>query len=135
MRLVRHVVVFDAADITAESTFWARMFDGRVVADDTFHCVIDGDGNWRIGVQHAPDHRPHDWPQDGVQVHIDLHVDDPVSAHARTVELGARVLRAAPALDTEEGHQIYADPAGHPFCIGWGHPDEAALRTFLGRQR
>ncbi len=30
-----------------------------------------------------------------------------------------------------EGHRVYADPAGHPFCIGWGHPDNDAVRVFL----
>jgi len=30
-----------------------------------------------------------------------------------------------------EGHQVYADPAGHPFCIGWGHPDDEAVRNIL----
>ena len=35
------------------------------------------------------------------------------------------------AQKTLEGHVVYADPAGHPFCIGWGHPDEAELRSFL----
>ena len=77
-KLIRHVVVFDAADVDAESRFWAAMLDGRVIDDDPrFHCVIDGDGNWVIGVQHAPDHVPPDWPDGAPQhVHVDLHVDD-----------------------------------------------------------
>jgi hypothetical protein len=32
-----------------------------------------------------------------------------------------------------EGHRVYADPAGHPFCIGWGHPDDEAMRVFLAQ--
>lgn len=135
MRFIRHVVVFDAADVAAESTFWAGMLDGRVIADDEFHCVIDADGHWRIGVQLAPRHAPPEWPNGSPQqVHVDFHVDDPVAAHARATELGARVLQAAESFETAEGHQVYADPAGHPFCIGWGHPDEAALRAFLEQQ-
>jgi uncharacterized glyoxalase superfamily protein PhnB len=134
MRFLRHVVVFDADDIAAESAFWAGMLDGRVIADDTFHCVIDADGQWRMGVQLAPDHRPPDWPHgESQQVHVDLHVDDPVTAHSRAVELGAVVLQPADDLTADEGYQVYADPAGHPFCIGWGHPDEATLRSFLDR--
>jgi hypothetical protein len=132
MRFIRQVVVFDAADVEAESRFWAGMLEGRVVDDDPeFHCVIDADGGWRIGVQHASDHVPPDWP-DGTsqQVHLDLHVDDGPAAHARAIELGARVLQVGDFTD-DEGHQVYADPAGHPFCIGWGHPDEVRLRAFL----
>lgn len=133
MELIRHVVVLDAADIAAESTFWAGMLDGRVVADDAFHCVIDGAGHWRLGVQLAPDHAPPDWSRGEQQVHVDLHVAELAPAHERAMALGATLLRAADDPDTDEGHQVYADPAGHPFCIGWGHPTEAELRRFLAR--
>jgi hypothetical protein len=46
-----------------------------------------------------------------------------------------RPLPAAADLDSEEGHQVYADPAGHPFCIGWGHPSRAALAAFVADHR
>jgi hypothetical protein len=26
---------------------------------------------------------------------------------------------------------VYADPAGHPFCIGWGHPSRSALARIV----
>jgi hypothetical protein len=128
---MRRVVVFDASDLEAESAFWAGMLDGRVFTDDAFHTVFDADDRWVIGVQLAPGHVPPDWP-DGApqQVHMDLHVDDPSAAHSTAIALGARLLKAAD-LDTPEGHQVYADPAGHPFCIGWGHPDDEAVRNFL----
>ncbi|WP_168929437.1 VOC family protein [Nocardioides sp. GY 10113] len=131
MDLIRSVVVLDAADLAAESTFWAGMLDGHVVEDETFHCVIDSAGQWRIGVQLAPDHVPPDWP-DGApqQVHLDLHVADPAPAHAQAVRLGARLLRAGD-LGAGGGHQVYADPAGHPFCIGWGQPSREALAAFV----
>jgi len=131
MNPIRTVVVFDAADLRAESTFWAGMLDGHVFVDDTFHTVIDAAGEWRIGVQLAPQHTPPDWPHGAPQqVHLDLHVDDPVSAHEQAVKLGARVLQSGD-LASEEGHQVYADPAGHPFCIGWGHPTHEALAAFV----
>jgi hypothetical protein len=41
MEIMRRVVVFDAADLAAESTFWAGMLGGRVVAEDDWHSVID----------------------------------------------------------------------------------------------
>ena len=100
--------------------------------DDDWHSVIDAAGEWRIGVQLAPNHLPPDWP-DGApqQVHLDLHIDDPRAAHEEAIALGARLLRPAPDFDAAEGHQVYADPAGHPFCIGWGHPSREALATFV----
>jgi catechol 2,3-dioxygenase-like lactoylglutathione lyase family enzyme len=122
MNIVRQIVVFDAADLSAESAFWAGMLGGRVVAEDDWHSVIDADGEWRIGVQLAPDHTPPDWPHGAPQqMHLDLHVDDPARAHDEVLALGARLLQPADDLTAAEGHQVYADPAGHPFCIGWGH--------------
>ncbi len=137
MELIRHVIVFDAADVSIESAFWAAMFGGNVVGDDEeFHCVLDRDGTWIIGVQHAANHVAPQWP-DGFpeqQIHLDLHVEDPQRAHEEAVELGARLLQPAPTFAAEEGHQVYADPAGHPFCIGWGHPSRSALAAFVAER-
>jgi hypothetical protein len=132
MDIVRQAVVFDAADLAAESKFWAGMLGGRVFADDTWHSVVDADGRWAIGVQFAPDHVPHEWP-DGTpqQVHLDLHIDDPATAHAQAIGLGARLLKAADDLTAAEGHRVYADPAGHPLCIGWGQPSDEAIRRYV----
>lgn len=104
-----------------------------MVRDHDWHSVLDKSGEWRIGVQLSHNHVPPEWP-DGVQqqqVHLDLHVDDPRSTHDEAMRLGARLIQSAPDLDTEEGHQVYADPAGHPFCIGWGHPSRAAMVAFV----
>ncbi|WP_051759384.1 VOC family protein [Herbidospora cretacea] len=132
MDMVRQVIVFDAADLHAESAFWAGVLGGHVFEDDGWHSVVDGSGEWRVGVQLAPDHVPPDWPDGNPQqVHLDLHVDDPRAAHETAMALGARLLRAAADLDAAEGHQVYADPAGHPFCIGWGHPSREALAAFV----
>lgn len=132
--MVRHVVVFDASDLDAESTFWAGMFGGEVFRDEDFHCVIDSEGGWHVGVQLAPGHVAPEWP-DGrpQQVHLDLHVGDPRAAHDVAIELGAKLLQAGD-LDADEGHQVYADPAGHPFCIGWGHPSRDAVAAFVAER-
>jgi len=132
MNLMRQVVVFDAADLAPESAFWADMLDGQVLGDDTWHSVFDADGRWVIGVQLAPDHVAPDWPDGNPQqVHLDLHIDDAAGAHAKAIALGARLLRAADDLTAAKGHQVYADPAGHPFCLGWGHPDAETIRRIL----
>jgi hypothetical protein len=134
MDMVRQVVVFDAADVEAESTFWAAIVGGHVIRDEGFYCVVDASGDWRIGVQLAPNHVRPEWP-DGApqQVHLDLHVEDPRTAHETATGLGARLLQAGD-LDAAEGHQVYADPAGHPFCIGWGHPSREAVAAFVAER-
>ncbi len=123
MKIKRQVIVFDAADLAAESSFWAGLLDGTVVVDDNWHSVLV-DGEWRLGVQLAPNHVPPEWP-DGTQqqqIHLDLHVDDLQAAHEKAISLGALLLKSAdkPAdnPDGDEVFAVYADPAGHPFCIG-----------------
>ncbi len=135
MDVLRQVVVFDAADVAAESAFWAAMVGGFVIdGDERFHCVIDDDGQWRFGVQHAPDHTPPDWPGGGhQQIHVDLHVTDPDAAHRRAMDLGARLLQDAHDPQADHGHRVYADPAGHPFCLGRGHPTHEQLADFLAQ--
>ena len=39
MRIDHQVVVFDAADLAAESTFWAGALDGEVDTEDNWHMV------------------------------------------------------------------------------------------------
>ena len=122
LRIIRQTVVFDAADLEAESAFWAAVLGGRAVAEDDWHSIVDAAGERLMDVQFAPNHVPPEWP-DGTQqqqIHLDLHVDDLHAAHDRVMALGARLLRPAADLDAEEGFQVYADPAGHPFCLCWG---------------
>jgi hypothetical protein len=88
--------------------------------------IVRVDGDWvdisdglvRLSFQHAPDHQPPRWPDPGFpqQVHLDLRlaVDDIEEAERRVLALGARALPS-----DEPGFRIYADPAGHPFCLGW----------------
>jgi len=135
MKLVRDVIVFDAADMHAESTFWAGILGGHVFVDEQWHSVIDAAGEWRIGVQLAPNHIPPDWPHGNPQqIHLDLHVEDGRAAHEEAVALGARLLQAADDLDSEDGFQVYVDPAGHPFCIGWGHRSREELAAFVAER-
>ena len=120
MKISRTVIVLDAADLHAVSSFWAGLMGGTVNEDDDWHSVVV-DGEWRLGVQLAPNHVPPEWP-DGApqQIHLDLWVDDLESAHQEAMSLGARLLKPADDPQAAEGFQVYADPAGHPFCLCWG---------------
>ncbi len=57
MKIKRQIIVFDAADLAAESAFWAALLGGTVKAADDWHSVLV-DGEWRLGVQLAPNHVP-----------------------------------------------------------------------------
>ena len=57
--------------------------------------------------------------QDPQQAHLDFVVpskEELEIQHQRALELGARVLHDG-SDEEEEPIYIYADPAGHPFCI------------------
>ena len=52
MKVRRQIIVFDAADLAAESSFWAGLLGGTVQAEDDWHSVVV-DGEWRLGIQLA----------------------------------------------------------------------------------
>jgi catechol 2,3-dioxygenase-like lactoylglutathione lyase family enzyme len=121
MEITRRIVVLDAPDLAVESTFWAAVLGGTVDAEDDWHSVYV-EGRPVLGVQLAPDHVPPDWPGSAVpqQMHLDLYVADVRAAHDEAIALGARLLQPADDLDADGGFIVYADPAGHPFCLCWG---------------
>ena len=78
-------------------------------------------GGARLSFQQVPELPPSTWPDAGVpqQLHLDLGVPTiPALAeqHERALALGARLLQDR-STDPDEPLYVYADPAGHPFCI------------------
>ena len=128
-----HHLVIDCPDPRALAEFWSAVLGQDVTyADDDFVVVARSDRHSGLGFQRAPDHQAPDWgdPARPQQMHLDVMVDDVTDAHTRVLALGARRLTAA-APGAGEG-DVYADPAGHPFCLvprpGWAPPvqeDEA----------
>jgi predicted enzyme related to lactoylglutathione lyase len=95
MEIIRRVIVLDAKDIEAESSFWAGLLGGTVHRDDDWHSIVV-DGEWIMGIQHAPNHIPPQWPTGSQQqqAHLDLHVDDIDDAGRHAVSLGGKLLQA-----------------------------------------
>jgi Glyoxalase-like domain len=108
-------VVLDAADMDAEARFWSQVLDIPAVCDGDDWTTLEGRGV-RLAVQLAPDHVPPQWPDPAhpQQLHLDVHVDDPDLAEQQVLALGARRLQDPP--DAED-FRVFADPAGHPFCL------------------
>ena len=120
MKISRQIVVFDAADLAAESTFWAGLLGGTVQAEDDWH-TLSVEGKSHMAFQLAPDHVQPNWPDgEPQQIHMDLYVEDIRSAQKEALALGARMLKPATDLDAKDGFEVYADPSGHPFCLCWG---------------
>jgi catechol 2,3-dioxygenase-like lactoylglutathione lyase family enzyme len=81
----------------------------------------DRDGVARLAVQHVAELKAATWPDPQVpqQLHLDLTVADVGELTAqrdRALSLGAKVLQDR-STDPDEPLYVFADPAGHPFCI------------------
>lgn len=112
-------VVFDCLDPHSLAAFYSALLD-RPIASDGEDDWVDLEGSPALSFQRVTDYTPPNWP-DGApqQMHLDLDVDDFQTTHARAVELGATPLEPAAPPQTGDTNtfRVYADPAGHPFCL------------------
>ncbi|GAA1940704.1 VOC family protein [Streptomyces durmitorensis] len=117
-------VVLDCPDPRQLAEFYAHLLGGTVEGDEGEDWVtLHAPGGLRLCFQEAPGHRPPNWPQAGAgsqQIHLDLDVGPAVQdierAQERALALGAKPLD----VDDDNGSRdfrVYADPAGHPFCL------------------
>ncbi|MBI9115969.1 VOC family protein [Sanguibacter suaedae] len=113
-------LVLDAADTEALARFYEQLLGFERVRQDGAWIDLDSGQGWTLSFQHAPDHRPPRWhdPDRPQQSHLDLRVDDIDAAEAQVLALGAAALPKDPS-DADARFRIYADPAGHPFCLVW----------------
>ncbi len=110
-------VVIDCPDPLALADFYAQVLGLPVTRRDEGWVVVGGgDGEPRVAFQGAPDYQPPRWPdpERPQQFHLDVLVDDVDAAEAKVFALGATRLPGE-----GEDFRVYADPAGHPFCLVW----------------
>jgi len=113
-------VVLDCPDPRRLGRFYAELLGCRVSPGSEDRWVdLEGAGAL-LSFQRVRGYEPPSWP-DGVpqQVHLDLEVDSFAETHERAVALGAVPLdpTTPPAPADTRGYRVYADPAGHPFCL------------------
>jgi catechol 2,3-dioxygenase-like lactoylglutathione lyase family enzyme len=115
-----HHVILDCPDPMALATFYSRLLGMPITyADDDFVVVAISDRASGLAFQRSPDQRPATWPDPAVpqQIHLDVMVDDVPGSYDAVLALGATKLA---------GDDVFADPAGHPFCLikrpGWAAP-------------
>ncbi|WP_347352121.1 VOC family protein [Intrasporangium sp.] len=112
-------IAFDCPEPVQLAGFYAGLLGGEVDADPEGDWVsLHWDGPDLV-FQHAPGHEPPQWHEGEQQAHIDFVVEDVRTAHARIIALGGRALDPTtdPQPGRESGFRVYADPAGHPFCL------------------
>jgi hypothetical protein len=115
-------VVLDCADVVELSGFYQSLVGGEVnrpdprwSLDDTWATLHTGSG-LVLAFQRVSDHQPPRWPDPArpQQFHLDLGVGNLDEAQQQVLELGATLLDVG---DGRRSWRIFADPAGHPFCL------------------
>ncbi|WP_328379562.1 VOC family protein [Streptomyces sp. NBC_01020] len=113
------LVALDCSEPESLARFYADVLGGKVEQYAENWYDLYAPGGVRLAFQRAPGYRPPDWPQAGdnsQQAHLDFDVDDIEQAQEQVLALGATPLDLDDA-DGERGFRVYADPAGHPFCL------------------
>jgi catechol 2,3-dioxygenase-like lactoylglutathione lyase family enzyme len=92
----------------------------------------DRAGEARIAVQHVDELQAPTWPDPTVpqQLHLDLtvpNIEELGRQRDRALSLGATILEDRSG-DPQEPLYVFADPAGHPFCI-FVSPDHPGARS------
>jgi len=121
-----HHVIIDCPEPEVLAAFYAELLGLPVTyRSEDFVVVAQSDKYSGVAFQRAPDHQPPQWPDPSrpQQFHLDVMVDDVGAAGPKVVALGARPL---------PGRGVYADPAGHPFCLiprpAWAPPIDSGPR-------
>ena len=126
--------VIDAVDARAVGEFWRLLMGfryrrgdeppaagGAETAATDWLVLTDESGRAQMAVQAVAELPPTTWPAPGVpqQIHLDLMVgttEELAAQHDRVLALGGTVLDDRRDSE-EESIIVFADPAGHPFCI------------------
>ncbi|MFJ3790432.1 VOC family protein [Kitasatospora sp. NPDC090091] len=112
-------IVLDCPDPAGLARFYAALLGGEVDRPDRRWSL---DADWStlhtedgavVCFQRVADHRPPQWPDPAhpQQLHLDIDVADLDAAEREVLALGATRLSDA------GGWRVYADIAGHPFCL------------------
>jgi predicted enzyme related to lactoylglutathione lyase len=114
-----HAFVHDCPAPGALAEFYAELLGRPVTLREGDWAAVGDREEWPVlAFQRVEGHREARWPdpERPQQAHLDVRVEDIDTAERRVLELGATLLRAE-----EKGEKvwsrIYADPAGHPFCL------------------
>jgi catechol 2,3-dioxygenase-like lactoylglutathione lyase family enzyme len=112
-----HCLVLDCAEPGALAGFYAAVLGMEVLgAGDDWAVIGAGSRLLAFSFQRVQPYRAPNWPDGTVptQMHVDVLVDDLDEAEPRVLALGATLLDGS---DKPIGFRVYADPAGHPFCL------------------
>jgi len=108
-------VCIDCPDPAALTAFYGRLLGLEVRYEGDDGAWLGGDGlAENVTFQRVDGYQAPDWPDPArpQQVHLDVTVDDIDTAQQQVLQAGGRPLPGRGA-----NWRVYADPAGHPFCL------------------
>ncbi|MEO3768271.1 VOC family protein [Streptomyces sp. B8F3] len=109
-------IVLDCADARELADFYTQLLGMRVIRDDWMVIAKDEDSFPRLAFEEVAGYRPPLWPDFDrtypQQMHLCFGVDDSTAAGELALRLGATRLSEAGG-----SCPVFADPAGHPFCL------------------
>ncbi|MGH3518007.1 MAG: VOC family protein [Haloechinothrix sp.] len=112
------VVALDCPDPWGLAQFYGALLGWPVdqgnTPEDHWVALHNPDGGPDICFQRDPGFQAPTWPSNerAQMAHLDFDVTDIDAEQERALSLGARLLD-----DQPESFRVYADPAGHPFCL------------------
>jgi catechol 2,3-dioxygenase-like lactoylglutathione lyase family enzyme len=111
-----HALVIDCPDPSALALFYEDLLGLSRLENSPEFVLIGDSGGTVLAFQAVANYRPPRWPDPDApqQLHVDVLVDDLDAAESRVLPLGATLLDGS---DKPIGYRVYADPAGHPFCL------------------
>jgi catechol-2,3-dioxygenase len=111
-----YAITLDAPDASALARFYAQLLELEVGYEGPEGALVSG-GPTSLMVQQISDYNPPRWPDPArpQQAHLDVMVDDLDAGEQRALALGATRLDGG-----GETFRVFADPAGHPFCLTAG---------------
>lgn len=128
-------VVLDSTDCRRLAEFYRELFGLEYRAgdeppppgesDDKEWLTLRNSTGWQLSIQQTDGVRPSTWPDDEVpqMLHLDTVVptaEELEQQRERALALGAIQLLDR-SDDAEEPLYVFADPAGHPFCVFVGN--------------
>jgi catechol-2,3-dioxygenase len=107
-------IVIDCPDPRGLAAFYQELTGLDELLGEDDWVTLGRGGDVRVAFQKAEDYQPPRWPDPThpQHMHLDIFAADIDEAAAKVEALGARRLGG----DGEAFH-VYADPAGHPFCL------------------
>ncbi len=106
----------DCPDAASLARFYAELFGMEVRYDGEEGSLIGADGQGQLMFQNVAEYHAPQWPDPAYpqQFHLDVTVTDIEAAEVAALALGADRLPGG-----GDDFRVYADPAGHPFCLCW----------------